>query len=144
MEGGEMSRGKPPHLEIGESLAGCIGKCQRAQRKEDYHARVYRRPWNQALLDWFFEQCKERPDLAWVASMIYAEGRSDLANKLLPGIERYYGRYVFDELTIEVPPAPQRPELVVDNTGGAGKECPAAKRGRGKRAAATRPAGDAA
>lgn len=139
-----MSRGKSRDLEIGNSLVNCIGKCRRAQRKEEYYAKAYRRPWNQALLDRFNTQCKERPDLVEIASMIYAEGRSLLANELLPGIERYYGRYVFDEFAVEVPPAPQRPELVIDNTGAAGKECPAAKRDRGKRVAATRPAGDAA
>ncbi len=138
-----MSRGTPPRGDIGDALANCVGKCRGAQRKEEYHARAYRRPWNQALLDWFKQQCEESPDLAWIASMIYVEGRSDLANQLLPGIERYLGRYVFDEFHVTLPAAPLRPELVVDNTGGTGKGSLAPKRGRRKRAV-SRPAGDAA
>ena len=136
-----MSEGKSPRGDIGDGLANCVSKCRRAQRKEECFERAHGKPWNQALLDWFGEQCKERPDLDWIASMIYAEGRAGLANELLPGVERYLGRYVFDEFSVTLPPAPRRPVLVIDNSEGSGGQAASSK---GKRAATGQPPGNAA
>ena len=135
-----MNRG-----DIGEDLLTCVNQCRRSQCKEEYLARTRGMEWNQQLLDHFLAVCEERPHLACVAAMIYAEGRAGLANQLLPGIERYLGRYVFDEYSVPQPPEPQRPVLVVDNGDGSGGQIGGgkAKRKR-KRAAARRPAGNAA
>lgn len=130
--------------EIGDALADCAGQCRRSLCKEELHARAYRRPWNQALLDRFLQkQCAEDPELAWIATMLYAQARSDLANRLLPGIERCLGRYVYDEYSVELPPKPLRPELVVDNSG-SGEQSPQGSEGKKGKRAAIRPAGDAA
>lgn len=140
-----MNRGNSPDGGIGKDLASCVNQCRRSQCKEEYVERTRGMQWNQQLLDDFLALCEERPHLACVAAMIYAEGRAGLANQLLPGIERYLGRYVFDEYSFPLPPKPQRPLLVVDNVEGSGERVVAgkAKRKR-KRAAARRPAGNAA
>ena len=127
-------------------LTTCVGKCRRARSAEEAHSQLYGgQPWDQGLLDWFKEQLAERPDLTLIARMIYAQGYSRLADGLLPNLERCLGSYVYEEFSVPLPPGPLRPELVVDNTG-AGKEIPASARGkgRGKKRAAARPAGDAA
>ena len=126
-------------------LTTCVGKCRRGGAAEEAHARLYGQPWDQGLLDWFKGQFAEKPELALVARMIFAEGYSCLAGYLLPNLERCLGSYVYEEFSVELQPGPLRPELVVDNTGIADKEVPATTRGKskGKRAAA-RPAGDAA
>lgn len=131
--------------DLGDCLADWVRKCRRAECKEELHAQLYQRPWNQALLDRFNERCKEDPDLTWAASMIYARARSDLANELLPGIERHLGSYVYDEFSIELPPEPLRPEIVVDNSAGTSETAPdrRKRKAKGKRAV-QRPAGDAA
>lgn len=119
-------------------LMTCAKRCRRAQSAEEAHARLYGQPWDQGLLDWFKGQLADRPDLALVARMIYAEGYSRLAEGLLPILERCMGRYACEEFSVELPRGPLRPELVVDNAGTAGREIPAAGRGKskGKRAAA--------
>ena len=139
-----MSRQNPPIGDIGDSLTDCVGKCRASRCREAYHARAYGRPWNQALLDWFWGQCENDPDLEWIASMIQAEAHSRLANQLLPGIERYLGRYIFDEFAVPLSPEPQRPELVVDNVAGTGEEAATAGQGKRRGAAPRRPTGDAA
>ena len=129
----------------GGDLATCVKQCRRSQCKEEYLARTRRMAWNQQLLDWFLGECEKRPDLACIAAMIHAGGRAGLANQLLPGIERYLGRYVFDEYSVPLPPKPQRPVLVVDNSEGSGGRVEGSKgKRKSRRVAARRPAGDAA
>ena len=131
--------------DIGEDLTTCVHQCRRSQCKEEYLARTRRMAWNQKLLDWFLGECEKRPDLACIAAMIHAEGRAGLANQLLPGIERYLGRYVYDEYSVPLPPKPQHPVLVVDNSAGSGDQVASDRAGsKGKRAAAGRPPGNAA
>ena len=144
-----MNNGNPSSEEIADWLTTCVGKCRRAQSAAEVHTRLYRKPWNQELLDRFKGQCRERPDLAWIMTMLWAEAHSGLARDLLPNLERCLGRFVYDEFAVEIPPAPLRPEIVVDNSGGTETEAPAGSRGngrrkKGKRADLGRPAGDAA
>lgn len=124
-------------------LTACVGKCRRARSAEEAHAQLYGQPWDQGLLDWFNDQLAERRDLTLIARMIYAQGYSRMAEGLLPNLERCLGSYVYEEFSVELPLGPLRPELVVDNTG-AGREIPAAERGKSKGKRASRPAGDAA
>ena len=140
----DMNSGNPTCEEIADMLTTCVGKCRRARSAEEAHARLYGQPWDQGLLDRFKGQFAERPELALIARMIFAEGYSFLAGHLLPNLERCLGSYVYEEFSVELQPGPLRPELVVANTA-AGKEIPAVAPGKseGKRAAA-RPAGDAA
>ncbi|MDE0125351.1 MAG: hypothetical protein OXN97_12325, partial [Bryobacterales bacterium] len=140
-----MNSGNSPGGGIGEDLASCVNQCRRSQCKEEYLARTRSMAWDQQLLNRFLAECEKRPDLACIAAMIYAEGRAGLANQLLPGIERYLGRYVFDECSFPLPPEPQRPVLVVDNGEGSGGRVVGGKpKRKRKRAAAPRPPGKAA
>jgi len=116
-----MNSGNPNREEIADMLTTCVGKCRRARSAEEAHARLYRQPWDQGLLDRFKEQFGEDPDLALIARMIFAEGYSCLAGYLLPNLERCLGSYAYEAFSVELPPGPLRPELVVDNTGD-GKE----------------------
>ena len=82
-------------------------------------------------------------ELAQLLDMAACLGMREAAVAVQRVIQPFYDRL---ELGIDYlqPEGPLRPEIVVDNTGGAGKEYTAPKRGGGKRAAATRPPGDAA
>ena len=144
-----MSSETPTPRELANSLVRAVDKCRCAQSAEELHAKAYRKPWNQRLLDAFGEQCAKDPNFHWIRTMLWAQARQDLAEKLLPVLEQCLGRYVYEEFTGVKPSPPLRPELVVDNSGGAGAEAPPASPGKGKRnkgkwAARRRPPGDAA
>ena len=83
------------------------------------------------------------PELAQLLDMAACLGMREAAVAVQRTILPFYDRLGIDIDGLQ-PEGTLRPEIVVDNTGGAGKEYPAAKRGAEKRAAVTRPAGDAA
>lgn len=142
-------------MRIIHQLGQLVETCRAAEFAPDALAARDGYRWNSEILDNFDALCDEREDLRLLAAMIRASARAELAAELLPGLEGLLGAQFHEEVAASEPDVPpgDGPVLVFDRTqaGGEipprlGNRRPGSVRGKskGKRAAASRPAGDAA